>query len=136
LRALQLPVRNRYINGSPTIIPISLYFIVGLFYHTAQRSPVKPRAQISPIIPKTKRVTPKATKSSPDMFPSLIRGAKIWRDLLCDLTDNRRNPALALKLKLIIPAILIYHIISIYIATMTISPRCEIASLRLDKTAI
>ncbi len=76
MQALHLLVRNRYINGNTIIIPMSLYFIVPIFYHTAQRNPPKPRKQISPIIPKTKRITPMAIKSSTVMFPSLIRGAK------------------------------------------------------------
>ncbi len=54
LQALQLLVRNRYINGNTIIIPMSLYFIVALFYHHAEKDPVKPRKVISPITGRNK----------------------------------------------------------------------------------
>jgi hypothetical protein len=90
-------VRDRYINGNTIIIPMSLYFIVALFYHHAEKDPVKPRKVISPITARTKRITPRFIKSSTVMFPSLIRGAKNWH-LLCQTLDETPTPLLKLNI--------------------------------------
>lgn len=68
---------------------MSLYFIVALFYHTAEKAPDKPRKQISPTIARTKRITPKAIKSSTVMFPSLLGVPTFGTDLQGIETQTR-----------------------------------------------
>lgn len=70
-------MRNRQINGSTRVIPISFFF-VALFYYHAVKNPVRPRKVSSPMVPITKRITPRAINSSTVMLPSLIRIAENW----------------------------------------------------------
>lgn len=105
---MQLLVKNRGINGSPITIPMSLYFLVARFYHHAVKNPAKPRKVSRPIVPITKRVTPKATNSSVVIFPSLIRGANIGTYFYSHLTDIRPKPTLLLKLNFTIRATFLF----------------------------